>query len=111
MNTGNKSGPNGPSLLTAHYDALALKGHPISNVISYFLELFQTPESFLFKGIQDVGSSEPGNRNRISKLAFLSEWGGKTRTIAIGDYWSQQALKPIHKAFMRLLGTFDTDGT
>jgi len=34
---------------------------------------------------------------KLSKLAFLSEGGGKTRVIAIGDYWSQQVLKPLHK--------------
>lgn len=48
---------------------------------------------------------------RLSKLAFLSEGGGKTRVIAIGDYWSQQVLKPLHKGIMNMLRKLPTDGT
>lgn len=48
---------------------------------------------------------------RTSKLSYLSEGGGKTRVIAIGDYWSQQALYPLHKSLMYYLHQLQTDGT
>lgn len=51
------------------------------------------------------------NNYKLSKLAFLSEGGGKTRVIAIGDYWSQQILKPLHKGIMNMLRKLPTDGT
>lgn len=46
-----------------------------------------------------------------SKLAFLPEGGGKTRVIAIGDYFTQEALLPLHKEVMGFLKTLSTDGT
>lgn len=50
-----------------------------------------------------------------SKLHFIFEKGNKCRVIAIVDYWTQQALCPIHdtiQSFLRELpqdGTFDQD--
>jgi hypothetical protein len=32
----------------------------------------------------------------IRKLTGIEDKEGKTRVIAIGDYWSQTALKPLH---------------
>jgi hypothetical protein len=46
-----------------------------------------------------------------SRLGFSSEGGGKTRIFAIGDYWSQMALRPIHDALMSILSRLETDGT
>lgn len=45
------------------------------------------------------------------RLAFLPEGGGKTRVIAIGDYFSQQALRPLFKESMRMLNSIPQDGT
>jgi hypothetical protein len=57
--------------------------------------------------------SERGNPTcfRHSRLCFLAEGGGKTRTVAIGDSFSQAALKPIHKDLMRLLRKIPMDCT
>jgi len=46
-----------------------------------------------------------------SKLGFSSEGGGKTRIFAMGDYWTQFSLKPIHKVLMSILRNLETDGT
>jgi hypothetical protein len=46
-----------------------------------------------------------------SRLAHICEGGGKTRTIAIGDYFSQLTLKPIHDQLMEILRSLETDGT
>jgi hypothetical protein len=111
-NPGNKAGPNGPSILTAHYDAVTIsRDNPeLMNSIEFFNQNLQVPENFLFMGIIGSGSKDVGPQ-RESKLAFLSEGGAKTRVVAIGDYWSQQALKALHKAFMEMLRCFETDGT
>lgn len=52
-----------------------------------------------------------------SKLSFIPGKSGKTRTIAIGDAWSQFALRPMHDQMFKILrevfhitdGTFDQD--
>jgi hypothetical protein len=46
-----------------------------------------------------------------SRIALLPESGGKTRTIAIGDYWSQAILQPLHNSLMGCLSKLETDGT
>lgn len=46
-----------------------------------------------------------------SRISLLQVGGGKTRTIGIGDYWSQCLLRPIHDFLMKTLRGFETDGT
>jgi hypothetical protein len=48
---------------------------------------------------------------KTSKIGRISEGGCKTRTVAIGDFFTQDALKPIHKSLYRVLRKIDTDGT
>jgi hypothetical protein len=47
----------------------------------------------------------------LGKIAQLSESGGKTRNIAIGDYFSQLVLRPLHEVLMKFLKGLETDGT
>jgi hypothetical protein len=47
----------------------------------------------------------------VGKLAFLPEPAGKVRTIAIVDYWTQRAMKPVHDWMMSVLSVLPTDGT
>jgi hypothetical protein len=46
-----------------------------------------------------------------SKISFIAEGGCKTRVIAIGDYFTQDSLKPLHKSLYRCLNKLKTDGT
>lgn len=46
-----------------------------------------------------------------SRLAVIPEGGGKSRQIAIADYFTQESLKSLFKATMRALSQLDTDGT
>lgn len=46
-----------------------------------------------------------------SKLHFLSDKGGKTRVIAMGDCITQTLVHPIHREIFRLLKMMKTDGT
>lgn len=101
-----KKGPNGPALTSSDSDLTAI---------------FNDTE--LFEAIQTV-STELDDENPIgeefvrstgpaihSKLTQFPEKAGKTRTIAVVDYYSQRALSPLHSALMRLLNALETDGT
>lgn len=46
-----------------------------------------------------------------SRLAFLSDKGGKTRVVAIVDILSQSLLKPVHDHLNSILKKFSSDGT
>merc|ERR1712161_162160 len=48
---------------------------------------------------------------RTSKISFIAEGGCKTRVIAIGDYFTQDALKPLHRSLYSCLRKLETDGT
>jgi hypothetical protein len=108
-----KKGPNGPSIITAHIDAKAIEKdglyesitslcvatglYHLRDILSNFKEHIPEPE----------GTKVPVT----GRIALIPEGGAKTRTIAIGDYWSQRVLTPIHDKVMELLRTLETDGT
>lgn len=50
-------------------------------------------------------------RGRLRVLRAIPDKEGKTRVIAIGDYWSQAALKPIHTALFGVLKRIPQDMT
>lgn len=50
-------------------------------------------------------------RPTTSRLAFLSDKGGKTRVVALGDIFTQTLLAPIHRHIFGLLKQLPTDGT
>lgn len=56
-------------------------------------------------------------RPRVSKLGVtarlsrLEEAAGKIRIVAIVDFWTQMALKPLHRAIFRVLREIPQDGT
>lgn len=49
--------------------------------------------------------------NSIRKISYFSDKEGKTRVIAILDYWSQTALRPLHDAINRILRRIKADCT
>lgn len=100
-----KNGPNGPALKTSDSDVAGLMKSP---------ELYGAIQTVQEK----LGGSYPLDSNFISntdgitsKLTQFPEKAGKTRTIAIVDYYSQRSLKPLHEALMKLLRSLKTDGT
>jgi len=79
-------GPNGPSILSAHQDARAiLDNDEIADAISDFLDI--TNGNWIAQVIHTNGSSLDSNvKFKTGRISLISEGGGKTRTIAIGDY-------------------------
>lgn len=53
----------------------------------------------------------PPKGRSLRKISYFPDKEGKTRVIAILDYWSQCALKPLHNHVNRLLKTLVTDCT
>lgn len=65
-------------------------------------------------------SSYPQNTNvpgvkrnsSLRRLSIINDTEAKARVIAIGDYWAQTALKPLHDALLRALRVWrETDVT
>jgi len=55
---------------------------------------------------QPIGIKKP-----IRRLSVFPDSEGKTRIIAIGDYWSQTVLRPIHNIIYAILQDIPTDQT
>jgi len=51
------------------------------------------------------------DKSLIRKLSVIHDREGKERVIAIFDYWSQSALKPLHDNLMKVLKGFKGDCT
>lgn len=100
-----KNGPNGHALENSNSDIGALLEDPklfgaIQVVQEQLKDRYPLTEAFQNKsgGIH-------------SKLTQFPEKAGKTRTIAVVDYYSQRSLKPLHKGLMSLLREMVSDGT
>jgi len=123
LHRSNRMGPNGHSVLAAHWDALVLK------------------ESGLWQSFTDLARAlgVPSQVQKVTTLAQLSrEWltirpsfsrftpehqfvlgrfgvkdeaGGKKRLFAISDYFTQSVCKPLHQYLMEVLRKLPMDGT
>lgn len=96
----NKAGPNGPATLTCLEDLSALREEDNSLLYKAIQELLKISIPWL--DLSKYHTSE-GNSKLSSKLVLLSDKMGKTRIIAIADYFSNVALSSIHNAFMKAL--------
>lgn len=127
-----KSGPNGPqSLLWSHLDAVALTQRPqLLEALQELADLidplsrgspknkYQPSPPNLTEWVKSQAQwsesnsvSEQGRRYPVSRLAFIAEGGCKTRTIAIGDLFSQAVLLPLHDKLMKRLRSLGQDAT
>lgn len=94
----NKAGPNGPATMSCLQDLTGLsKDMRLAGNIDELL-------SFSAPYLEHTMQYElPEGDFLNSKLVFLSDKACKTRIIAIADWWSNMALKPIHDGFMKAL--------
>jgi hypothetical protein len=114
-----KKGPNGPAMSTSLTDLTSLPLETIKDLIliggdklgfSIKKCFMQTPLDNLsiidiWKKIHNKQPSHP------RKLSYFSDKEGKTRVIAILDYWTQTALRPLHFHLMDLLRGIKSDCT
>jgi hypothetical protein len=97
---GARTGPNGPAVLTAHLDAIALKRSPLFDT---FMEIAQTVEFPLLSSLSTCLTYQTTEKLSVGKISFIPEKGGKTRLIAIADFWSQQLLKGFHNSLIEII--------
>jgi hypothetical protein len=99
-----KAGPNGPASLSCLQDLSPLREDiPLYNAIN---DLMDTSVPGLY---MDDYEAQSGKQH--SKLVLLSDKAGKTRVVAIADWWSNTALSGIHKTFLQALRKLETDMT
>lgn len=100
-----KNGPNGHALHSSDSDISAVMND------SEIFEAIQIVQNQL-NDVQPMETKEIARSSSIhSKLTQFPEKSGKTRTIAIVDYYSQRCLSSLHNRLMKLLSTLVSDGT
>jgi hypothetical protein len=113
-----KQGPNGPATMTGYLDTLSYNEEQIAdldNLAKDYVEIwseFRKPSTLINK--TKMVSQDFINQNytlNTRRLSAIADNEGKTRVIAIGDYYSQLLLKPIHDRLMRLLRKIPQDMT
>lgn len=108
-----RKGPNGPALTSWYDDLVSLPKeliHSISvcggQVIS---DAMQT--ALWFEGRFDFVASKPHSQLKFRKITYFSDKEGKTRVIAIGDYFSQTVLLLLHRYLFGILKLIPQDCT
>lgn len=106
-----KSGPNGQSLWSAMADLTVLPDtlrHSIAVVggskLASRMSILTTYKDVLMPYFGVIGK-------RCRKIVAIPSQEGKTREVAILDYWSQTALKGLHQYLFRRLKTIPQDCT
>jgi len=109
-----KSGPSGPAMLSADHDLKALSetmkshmrilgGHEFTDYIQ-----FQDLHSKTFTFKKEIEESKIGN---LRKLSVVKDTEGKSRIIAMADYWTQDVMFPLHKKLLNELRSIKSDVT
>lgn len=108
-----KSGPNGQALVTSLLDLSVIPEHLAENLVKLapdymtnVLKLYPIAK----KLAADIGAKIP-EVIKLRKLSPIQDKEGKTRIIAIGDYFSQAILRPIHEQLMAILKGITQDMT
>lgn len=109
------AGPNGPATWTAFSDAVAL----LNDLTTFTALNTYAEKTGLYRFIKDliavsaVPNSDPANGTPVysGRIHTFEEWGGKTRNVAIVDYWTQLILTPLHDTIFDFLRLISTDST
>lgn len=117
-----KAGPMGQATVASLSEALLLSptlvqsikvlgGQKLGAVLDYVLTPIVSHEGAL-RSVAEIWSSMfPQKRKSLRKVSYFADKEGKTRVIAILDYWSQTALKPYHDALNNVLRRLPCDCT
>lgn len=111
-----KAGPNGPGLQGALADLILIKDSP---KLQESFKVFYPPESPVWRLLNSI--SHPHYQllltyfkivpKRLRKLSIKDDREAKSRVFAILDYWSQSALRTLHKACFQVLKRLPGDCT
>lgn len=106
-----KSGPNGHALWTSLCDLWMIDAEMLNHLFIVGgpkLEMYITN---LCKARDFLKLILPSQGTKLRKLTWFPDKEMKVRVIAIGDFWSQVALKPLHHYLFRLLRKIPQDCT
>lgn len=108
-------GPNGQALWTSHIDAKAVWfDDEVRENLKKYLEL--VGREGMMQNLEDTVKLPQfwkltDGVPQHSKLHVIFEKGDKARVIAVGDYWTQEALVPMHDLVATVLKDIKMDGT
>jgi hypothetical protein len=115
-----KKGVAGPTCATAGLQSLAVD-EELKAILKEFNSIFRKGDwvgileenQEYFKDHKDLFQSDKTDLNRhyLGRITFIPDKGGKTRIVAIGNYWIQDCLRGLHQTIYRVLKTVATDGT
>jgi len=109
-----KAGANGPlAMVSSVLDAHHIGQIKWTSTLRRFHEVFYE-NSRDFAQLLRLSATQPAASSKdlvLGRIHRINEGGGKTRTIAIGDYWSQYTLKGFHDKIMNTLRAIDVDAT
>jgi len=111
-----KGGPAGPALFSWFHDFLHLGGlrSDLEKMggpgIEVAFRLFDLHKGFLLSHPQWF-PTEVKRKGSLRRLSGIADSEGKTRVVAMMDYWSQSVLKPLHDFLFRVLKTIPQDVT
>lgn len=117
-----KSGPNGPALITSHDDLFTLTDEQVAHMTEFagnrfgiFIENCVNARDYLLRMRKEVlplkKERDPKDGFLHGKISIIKSPEGKSRIIAIFDYWSQTVLKPLHDWAFTQLREIKTDRT
>lgn len=113
-----KRGPNGPALSCSAVDFIGLRDESphLYSSITKMAELTSNQKLLdILSAFEDENGIDLVERGKVpiidSKLSLKQESGGKNRVFAIGDWFSQTALKGIHQYIFNILNKMPEDGT
>jgi len=115
-----KRGPAGQALLTSitevtllpqqlKDDIILLGGSGLANVLEALTDRL---DILGWGSVSELWAKHfPAKTKSLRKISFFSDKEGKTRVIALLDYWSQTCLRPLHDSLNRCLRRISTDCT
>lgn len=113
-----KRGIEGPTVLTAGKQSLAI-GEYLSDLLEKFNKLFRKgnwakvllDSKSYYTNNKDLYQTTTKSTSLLGRISLLPDKGGKTRIVAIGNYWIQDTLLGLHKTLYRVLRKIKSDGT
>jgi hypothetical protein len=113
-----KKGIEGYSVLTCGKQSLAINrkiGESLLSIaknlkLGYFPKLLGWSRKF-YKDHEDIQTTTSISTTYTGRITFVKAPGGKTRLVAIGNYYIQDVFKYIHRALYGVLRKIPQDGT
>lgn len=116
-----KKGVRGPTIATAGLQSLAID-QDMKGILKEFNSIFrkgdwvgilEENQSYFEENRKDLYNDDKTylNTQHLGRITFVPDKGGKTRLVAIGNYWIQDCLLQLHKVIYRVLRHLQTDGT